>query len=57
MKLGPVSKRDKKSKTLSKNFDENVISENHDVIVISLVYAQFGTIENTDSAGIALYFH
>ena len=57
MKLGPVSKLDKKNKTLSKNFDDNVISENHDGIVISLIYGQFGAIENPDSRGIVLYFH
>ena len=57
MKLGLVSKLDKKNKTLSKNFDDNVISENHDGIVISLIYGQFGAIENPDSRGIVLYFH
>ena len=57
MKLGPVSKLDKKNKTLSKNFDDNVISENHDGIVICLIYGQFGATENPDSGDIVLYFH
>ena len=57
MKLGPVSKLDKKNKTLSKNFDDNVISDNHDVIFISLIYGQFGAIGKPDSGGIALHFH
>ena len=57
MKLGLVSKLDKKNKTFSKNFDDNVISENHDGIVICLIYGQFGATENPDSGDIVLYFH
>ena len=34
MKLGPVTKLDKKNKTTSKNFDDDVNSEDCDVIVI-----------------------
>ena len=34
MKLGPVTKLDKRNKTTSKKFDDEVISENYDVIVI-----------------------
>ena len=34
MKLGPVTKIDKKNKIESKNFDDNVMSTNCDVIVI-----------------------
>ena len=39
MKLGPVTKRDKKNKTTSKNFDDHVMSRNCDVIVIFLFLA------------------
>ena len=34
MKLGPVSKLDKKNKTTSKMFEDAVMSANYDVIVI-----------------------
>ena len=34
MKLGPVTKLDKRNKTTSKNFEIDVILENCDVIVI-----------------------
>ena len=34
MKLEPVTKLDKRNKTTSKKFDEDVMSENCDVIVI-----------------------
>ena len=34
MKLGPVTKRDKKNTATSKKFDDDVISLNFDVIVI-----------------------
>ena len=42
MKLGPATKRDKKNKTTSKYFDDNVMSENCDVIVIFFIFGQFG---------------
>ena len=38
MKLGPVTKLDKRNKTTSKNFEDEVISENCDVIVIFPIY-------------------
>ena len=34
MKLGPVPKLDKRNKTPSKKFDDDVISENYEVIAI-----------------------
>ena len=34
MKLGPVTKLDKRNKTTSKKFDDDVMLENCDVIVI-----------------------
>ena len=44
MKLGPVTKLDKRNKTTSKRFDDDVMSANCDVIVIFPICSQFGTI-------------
>ena len=44
MKLGPVTKLDKRNKTTSKQFDNDVMSKNCDVIAIFLIYGQFGAI-------------
>ena len=44
MKLRPVTKIDKRNKTTSKNFDEDAMSANCDVIVIFLICCQFGAI-------------
>ena len=44
MKLRPVTKLDKRNKTTSKNFDEDGMSANCDVIVIFLICCQFGAI-------------
>ena len=49
MKLGPVTKIDKKNKTTSKKFDDDVMSRNCDVIAIFPIYGQFGAIWNPDS--------
>ena len=49
MKLGPVEKLDKKNKTKPKKFDDDLISANYDVIVIFLIYGQFGAIQKPDS--------
>ena len=38
MKLGPVTKLDKKNKTTSKKIDFDVMSENCDVIVIFQIF-------------------
>ena len=39
MKLGPVTKINKKNTTTSKKHDDDVILENFDVIVFFLVYS------------------
>ena len=52
MKLGPVTKLDKRNKTTSKKFDDDVMSENCDVIVIFPIYSQFGAIWKPDSGRI-----
>ena len=55
MKLGPVTRFDKRNKATSKNFEIDVILENCDVIVIFLKFLtnlqQFGgRIPDTESA-------
>ena len=42
MKRGPVTRLDKRNKTTSKKFYDDVISENYDVIVIFPIYGRFG---------------
>ena len=49
MKLGPVTKIDKRNKTPSKKFGDDVMSDNYEVIVIFLIYGQFGAIRKPDS--------
>ena len=41
MKLGPVSKLDKRNKTTSKKYDVDVMLENCDVIDIFQIFVQF----------------
>ena len=48
-KPGPVTKLEKRKKTTSKKFNDDVMSANCDVIVIYLIYGQFGAILNPDS--------
>ena len=52
MKLGPVTKLDKRNKTKSTKFDDNVMSANYGVIVIFPIYGQFGAIQKPDSGRI-----
>ena len=49
MKLGPVTKLDKRNKTTSKSFYDDVMSTNCEVIVIFPIYGQFGAIQNPGS--------
>ena len=49
MKLGLVTKLDKRNKTRSKKFDDDVMSENCDAVVIFPIYSQFGAIWRPDS--------
>ena len=44
MKLGPITKLDKRNKTTPKKFDNDVILGNCDVIVIFTTYGQIGAI-------------
>ena len=52
MKLGPVTKPDKRNKTLSKKFEDDAMSSYYDVIVIFPIYSQFGSIWKPDSGRI-----
>ena len=49
MKLGPVTKLDKRNKKTSKKFDNDAISGNCDVIVIFWIVSQFGAVRRPDS--------
>ena len=49
MKLGPVTKLDKRKSTTSKKFDNDVILGMFDVIIIFLIYGQFRAILKPDS--------
>ena len=44
MKLGRVTKFDKRNKLKSKEFDDDVMLESCDVIAIFPIYGQFGAI-------------
>ena len=48
-KLGPVTKLYKNNKTTSKKFEDDVMSENCNAIVIFSIYDQFGAIRKPDS--------
>ena len=52
MKLGPVTKLDKRNKTTSKKIDDGVISKNCAVTAIFPIYNQFGAIRKPDSGRI-----
>ena len=49
MKPGPITKLDKQRKTTTKHFRDDVILGNCNVILIFLIYGQFGAIQKPDS--------
>ena len=49
MKLGPVTKIEKRNKTASKKFHVDVMSEKCDVIAIFRIFDQFGALQRSDS--------
>ena len=57
MNLGPVTKLDKRNRTTSKKFDDDVMSENSDVIFRSLANLEQsgGRIPDTESAKVFSY--
>ena len=52
MKVGPVTKLDKKNTATSKKLDDDAMSANCDVMVIFPIYDQFGAIRKPDSGRI-----
>ena len=52
MKLGPVTNLDKRNKTTSKRFNDDVILNNCDELLFFPIYGQFGAIRKSDSRGI-----
>ena len=52
MKLGPVTKLDKRYQTTSKNFDDDIMQANCDVILVFPIYGQFGNVRKPDSGRI-----
>ena len=57
MKLGPVTKLDKRNKITSKKFDDDVMSKNFDVIVTFLIYGQFRATWKPDSRCLLCRFY
>ena len=57
MTLGPVTKLGMRNKTTPKKFDDNVMSENCDVIVIFPISGQFGVTWKPDSGCIVCKTH
>ena len=55
MKLGPVTKLDKRNIVRSKKIDE--FSESYDLIVIFLIYSQFEAIRKPDTGHINYKTH
>ena len=53
-KLGPVTKIHKRNITKSKKFDDEVMSENWDVVVIFSSFGQFGVIRKPDSGRLSV---
>ena len=49
MKLGPTTKLEKTKKTTSKKFGDDIMSADCDMIVVFLIYGQFGAIRKLDS--------
>ena len=52
MKLGPVTKLNKRNKTKSTQIYDDVMSENCNVITIFPIYGKFGAIRKPDSGRI-----
>ena len=52
MKFGPVTKLDKRNKTTLIKFDDDVMSENCNLIDIFPIYCQFGSIWKPNSGQI-----
>ena len=59
MKLGPVTKLDKRNKITLRKYDDDVVLINCGVIVILPIYGQFDSIRKSDSGCTVskTYFH
>ena len=59
IKLGPVTKFEKRNKATLKKIDDDAMSANCDAIAIFLIYGQSGAIRKLDSGHIVcnLHFH
>ena len=55
MKLGQVTKLDKRNKTTSEKNDDDVMSKNCDTMVIFPIYGIFGAIREPDSGRILIF--
>ena len=55
MKLGQVTKLDKKNKTTTEKVDDDIMSKNCDAIVIFPIYGQFGASREPDSGRILIF--
>ena len=55
MKLGQVTKLDKKNKTTTEKVDDDIMSKNCDAIVIFPIYGQFGASREPDSGHILIF--
>ena len=49
MKLGPLTKLDKKKTATSKKIDDDIMEANFDVTYFFLIYGQFAAIWNPDT--------
>ena len=49
MKLGPVTKHDKRNATTSKKYDDDVVSANYDAIIIFRISNWFGAVRNPEA--------
>ena len=53
MRLGSVTKLDKRNKAIRKKFDDDFMSTSCEAIVIFLIYEKFGAIRKPDSGRVA----
>ena len=57
MKLGPVTKLDKRNKATSKKIGEDVNSADFGIILISTIYGQFGTYRKSNSRCLVIFIN
>ena len=57
MKLGPVTKLDKRNKATSKKIDNDVSSANFGVTLNFIIYGQFGAYQKPDSRCLVIFIN